>query len=75
MTKDQQSQPQSKDDKEIIMTDSDMELVEKNFLEKFYKLAKEENDLEKKGKKNQKLSAEVDKLQDALIRIRGAKKN
>jgi len=53
------------------MEDTDIEVIERNLLARFFELAKKEHDLE--AKKDAKLTAEVDKIQSALKKIRGAK--
>ena len=52
--------------------ETDMKVIESALLDKFWKLAKQENELPVK-KSNPKLTAEIDRIQAALIKIRSGK--
>lgn len=52
------------------MDDTDIAVIEKNLLEKFFQLTDQENKL---TKPNKELSSEIDRIQSALMKIRSVK--
>ena len=53
--------------------EADHEVIEATLMEKFWRLAQQENDLPT-GKSSPKLTAELDRVQNALLKIRANKK-
>jgi hypothetical protein len=54
------------------MDDVDKETIEKSLLARFFELAQKENELGKNKKGDAKLTAEIDRIQSALRKIKGA---
>ena len=53
------------------MDDVDKEVIERNLLARFFELAQKENELGKNKKGDAKLTAEIDRIQAALKKIKG----
>lgn len=64
--------PNATPDSPVPTPETDMKVIESALLDKFWKLAKQENELPVK-KSNPKLTAEIDRIQGALLKIRSGK--
>lgn len=65
-------EPKSPNATPVPTPETDMKVIESALLDKFWKLAKQENELPVK-KSNPKLTAEIDRIQGALLKIRSGK--